>query len=266
MSCLQALDHLKIDHPIIKDIISKLTSLKASGFDIHLCWLPVHVGIRGNEHANRAAKTDMQPCLIPPLDFKPIIRKHITAMWQNTWDESPLNKLHEIAPIDNEPYTHHLSTCRDPSVFNESKVSNQTFSSDSRVFSPQERGLIIWPPSVRPSVDSDFSGVWVNWFETLGQEQVRSEDYARQIDFWYHSKWRPGGHLGCKQTWSRNSNNTNWISFKLGAERTLGMANMYAHLFSVRFKKWRHGGHFCFFTPTITLFWLISRKLCKIGD
>ena len=94
--------------------------------------------------------------------------------------------------------------------------------------------------------------VWVNWFETLGQEQVRSEDYARQIDFWYHSKWRPGGHLGCRQTWSRNSNNTNWISFKLGAERTLGVANMYAYLFSVRFKKWRHGGHICVLTPMIT--------------
>ena len=37
---------------------------------------------------------------------------------------------------------------------------------------------------VRPSVDSDFSEVYgINWFETLGQEQVRSEDYARQIDF-----------------------------------------------------------------------------------
>ena len=46
------------------------------------------------------------------------------------------------------------------------------------------------------------------------------------------------------------------------------MANMYAHLFSVRFKKWRHGGHICFLTPIITLFWLIglSRKLWKIGD
>ena len=44
MSCLQALD-LKIDHPIIEEIISKLMSLKASGFDIHLCWLPGHVGI-----------------------------------------------------------------------------------------------------------------------------------------------------------------------------------------------------------------------------
>ena len=84
MSCLQALDHLKIDHPIIEEIISKLTSLKASGFDIHLCWLPGHVGIRGNERADR--------------------------------DESPLNKLHEIAPIVNEPRTHHLSTRSDQSV------------------------------------------------------------------------------------------------------------------------------------------------------
>ena len=30
---------------------------------------------------------------------------------------------------------------------------------------------------------------------------------------------------------------------------------MYAHLFSVRSKKWRRGGHICFFTPILTLFW-----------
>ena len=128
MSCLQALDHLKIDHPIIEEIISKLMSLKASGFDIHLCWLPGHVGILGNERADRAAKaarrTDMQPCLIPPSDFKPVIRKHITAIWQSTWDESPLNKLHEIAPIVNEPRTHHLSTRRDQSVFNRCRIGH----------------------------------------------------------------------------------------------------------------------------------------------
>ena len=45
----------------------------------------------------------------------------------------------------------------------------------------------------------------------------------------------------------------------------LRRANMYAHLFSVWFKKWRHGSHICFWTPMITLFWPISRKLCKIG-
>ena len=69
-------------------------------------------------------RTDMQPCLIPLSDFKPIIRKHITAMWQATWDESPLNKLHEIAPIVNEPRTHHLSTRRDQSVFNRCRIGH----------------------------------------------------------------------------------------------------------------------------------------------
>ena len=41
---------------------------------------------------------------------------------------------------------------------------------------------------------------------------------------------------------------------------------MYDYLFSVRFQKWRHGGHIWgFFYPMITLFWPISRKLCKIA-
>ena len=128
MSCLQALDPLKIDHPIIEGIIYKLTSLKASGFDIHLCWLPGHVGICGNERADRAAKTarrtGMQPCLIPPSDFKPIIHKHITGIWQSTWDESPLKKLNEITPIVGEPCTHHLSTRRDQSVFNRCRIGH----------------------------------------------------------------------------------------------------------------------------------------------
>ena len=88
MSCLQVLDHLKIDHPIIEEIISKLTSLKPSGFDIRHCWLPGHVGIRGNERANRAAKTvhrtDMQPCLIPPSDFKPSCA-NISPLCGRTW-------------------------------------------------------------------------------------------------------------------------------------------------------------------------------------
>ena len=74
--------------------------------------------------AKTARRTDMHPCLIPPSDFKPIIRKHITTMWQNTWDESPLNKLHEITPIVNEPRTHHLSTRKDQSIFNKCRIGH----------------------------------------------------------------------------------------------------------------------------------------------
>ena len=125
ISCLRALDHLKTDHPIISQILSKLNSLTATGFDGHLCWLPGHVGIPGNARADRAAKTacrtDMQPCLTPPLDFKPSIHKYITTMWQKTWDESPLNK---ITPIVSQPRIHHLSNRRDQSVFNRCQIGH----------------------------------------------------------------------------------------------------------------------------------------------
>ena len=66
MSCLQALNHLKMDHPIIEEILSKLMSLKASGFDIHLCWLPGHVSIRGNEHADRDGTRNRHAALSHP--------------------------------------------------------------------------------------------------------------------------------------------------------------------------------------------------------
>ena len=48
----------------------------------------------------------MQPCLTPLSDFKSFMHKYITVIWQNTWDETPLNNLHEIAPIVNELSTH----------------------------------------------------------------------------------------------------------------------------------------------------------------
>ena len=41
---------------------------------------------------------------------------------QNTWDATPLNKLHEIAPIFNEPRTHNLNNRRDQSVFNKCRI------------------------------------------------------------------------------------------------------------------------------------------------
>ena len=41
-----------------------------------------------------------------------------------TLDESPLNKLYKIAPIVNEPRTHHLNTRRDQSVFNRCRIGH----------------------------------------------------------------------------------------------------------------------------------------------
>ena len=45
-------------------------------------------------------------------------------MWQNTWDETPLNKLYKIAAIVNELRTHHVNTRRDQSVFNRCRIGH----------------------------------------------------------------------------------------------------------------------------------------------
>ena len=115
--------------------------------------------------------------------------------------------------------------------------------------SPQPEGWGLARIGLRTSVDSGCTSVDSDFSEVYGSNRLKLYTKIRYGLSIMHSKWQRGGHLGCKHTWSCNSNNTNWISFKLGAKRMLRMANMYAHLCSVRFQKWRHGGHICFLTP-----------------
>ena len=64
LSCLRALHHMKLEHPLIGMVIRKCVFLNIAKKDIVFCWVPSHTGIKGNEKADSAAKSALDLPLI----------------------------------------------------------------------------------------------------------------------------------------------------------------------------------------------------------
>ena len=48
-----------MDNPLILQLLQKLHHLSCANKTIHVCWVPSHIGIRGNEAADMAAKESL---------------------------------------------------------------------------------------------------------------------------------------------------------------------------------------------------------------
>ena len=100
LSCLQALENKNLNHPVIREIIQILTYLKEVGSIIEFCWIPGHIGIKGNEQADKIAKEVIDRPIydtkFPYSDLKPRICKYVISVFQDKWHNCNANKLHEI--------------------------------------------------------------------------------------------------------------------------------------------------------------------------
>ncbi|GFS77436.1 putative RNA-directed DNA polymerase from transposon X-element [Trichonephila clavipes] len=87
-------------HPTVTEILLLLRKLERKGFDIIFSWVPGHVGILGNEQADTAARSVSDPMQQPVCyrDLKTSIQNYVPHIWQETWDEQILNKLHSTHP------------------------------------------------------------------------------------------------------------------------------------------------------------------------
>nr|XP_042900099.1 uncharacterized protein LOC122269733 [Parasteatoda tepidariorum] len=101
LSVLRQLEHVRNEaHPILIFIQHILTSLYKKGFKILFCWIPSHVGIKGNDKADSAARSASSPITlsVPFSDLKNHIRKLFQCLWQQHWDLQGENKLHSVKP------------------------------------------------------------------------------------------------------------------------------------------------------------------------
>ena len=103
LSSLLALRTFNSVDPIVRDILTRLTSVEQSGKSVRFCWIPSHVGIEGNELADAAARrAAAAPCTrrlpLPARDFYPLVRPFMLSKWQAEWDLCVRNKLRELKP------------------------------------------------------------------------------------------------------------------------------------------------------------------------
>ncbi|GBL78410.1 putative RNA-directed DNA polymerase from transposon X-element [Araneus ventricosus] len=80
-------------HPLVLNVLHLLNKLASRDFNILLCWVPSHVGIVGNEKADKAAKLATAPTnsSTPLTDFKKYTKLLFYTKWQRQWDTETEN-------------------------------------------------------------------------------------------------------------------------------------------------------------------------------
>lgn len=102
-SALQKLKQLQYSDVLIRKLQHDLYELEQRGIEIHLCWIPGHVNIQGNESADLEAKRAARSLpdgttsiiSVPYTDFHTVVQEKFKLLWNEMWAGST-DKLREI--------------------------------------------------------------------------------------------------------------------------------------------------------------------------
>jgi kelch-like protein 2/3 len=110
LSSLEAISRRKITHPLLVDIHDLHTELSSDGKVINFMWAPSHVGIHGNEVADKAAKEALELAIpkfpkqsVPFTDLKRKTASYCLDNWKKRWSLQTENKLFKVCPDLTKP-------------------------------------------------------------------------------------------------------------------------------------------------------------------
>ena len=129
---MESIENQESRNPLMTKLLDSLQKLKHDGFTIKFCWIPSHVGIRGNESADQLAKSALQydhpsNSKIPYTDLILDVKRYIHHEWQDHYDmehfyNRPI-KLHHIVPTIRPFFTNGLNR-RDEQIIHRLRIGH----------------------------------------------------------------------------------------------------------------------------------------------
>ena len=105
LSALQGLANLDMTDALLSDVRTRMHNLSKEGSKLELAWIPSHVGIHGNEIADKLAKEALDNTTIDrvvPHDIEGIVsiaKGNIEQIWQDRWNnDKKARHYHALEP------------------------------------------------------------------------------------------------------------------------------------------------------------------------